>query len=241
MSLSSLTLKGWPSKGWISDTFSVVMISDCPSLVMGSLKSLGISSAVSFALGGSSVFLTSAGLSEAAAGALGAVVAFGGSVGFLSSPGLPGTAVAGALGSVAALGGSTGFLPSADLPGAAVVGALVSVAALGFSVGFLSSPGLPGAATGGLGSTVTLGGAADFLPSSAFDGSDALGGVSATGVRNAPINGFFLPSAIGIPPFFRIMSKNASQTETHFQPLSRAEVMLDRCLVVVADGSRCVV
>ena len=172
---------------------------------------------------------------------MGSVAALGCSVGFLSSPGFPGSAAAGALGSVAALGCSVGFLSSPGLPGSATAGVLGSVAALGGSTGFLSSPGFPGSATGGLGSTVILGGAADFLPSSACDGSDALGSVSATGVRNAPINGFFLPSAIGIPPFFRIMSKNASQTETHFQPLSRAEVMLDRCLVVVADGSRCVV
>ena len=40
------------------------------------------------------------------------------------------------------------------------------------------------------------------------------------------------------PPVFQIMSKNASQLETHYQPVLGAEIMLHRRLIVIIDGRK---
>ena len=73
-----------------------------------------------------------------------------------------------------------------------------------------------------------------------LDGSAGagVGGAPATGVRNAPISGFFFSLDIDLPPYSSFMSKNVSQFEPHFQPKLRAEVMLDFGLIVVIHGQR---
>ena len=136
-----------------------------------------------------------------------------------------------ALGSAASLGGSVGFLPSSALAGAAVPVALGSAASLGGSVGFLPSSALAGAAV-----LVALGSITAcvwplLLSSPGLSGGDASG----TGARNAPISGFsFFPAIVFFLLFFKIC-RNASQLETHFQPMLSAEIVLDLCLIVVVD------
>ena len=71
------------------------------------------------------------------------------------------------------------------------------------------------------------------LVSLAGIGGAGVGGAPATGVRNAPISGFFFSLDIDLPPYSSFMSKNVSQFEPHFQPKSKAEVVLDFGLIVV--------
>ena len=148
----------------------------------------------------------------------------------LPSPSLEG-AVPVALGSGAPLGGSVGFWPSPALAGAASV-ALGSGAALGGSAGFWPSPPLTGVAPVALGSGAVLGGSAGFCSPMAPAG----GGVSGTGARNEPISGLSFLFAIMCSSSFQIMSKNASQLETHFQPILGAKIVLNRRLIVIIDG-----
>ena len=76
------------------------------------------------------------------------------------------------------------------------------------------------------------------LVSLAGIGGAGVGGAPATGVRNAPISGFFFSLDIDLPPYSSFMSKNVSQFEPHFQPKLRAEVMLDFGLIMVIHGQR---
>ena len=56
------------------------------------------------------------------------------------------------------------------------------------------------------------------LVSLAGIGGVGVGGAPATGVRNAPISGFFFSLDIDLPPYSSFMSKNVSHFEPHFQP-----------------------
>ena len=64
----------------------------------------------------------------------------------------------------------------------------------------------------------------------------AEGGISGTGVRNEAISGLSFWVAIMCSSSFQIMSKNASQLETHFQPILGAKIVLNRRLIVIIDG-----
>ena len=140
----------------------------------------------------------------------------GSSAGFLPSSGLAGT--------VGALPSGAFFSPSADLSG--VTGALPSVAF------FSPSTGL----AGGVGPLTSLGSSVGFLASPGL----STGGSPGTGVRNDPISGFFLGSGIYFPPS-KIFVETCLNLRYIINRKSKAEVMLDFGLVVVAYSGRGIV
>ena len=136
-------------------------------------------------------------------------------MGFFTSSALAGatgaTAGLSTLTALSSLAGSADFFASSGLAGVTggAVGfpSLAALSSLAGSAGFFTSPGLTAAGDrmGGLVSLAGIGGA-------------EVGGAPATGVRNAPISGFFFSLDIDLPPNSSFMSKNVSHFESHFQP-----------------------